>query len=73
MKIYWGFRFALDTAFFWMMFQFFSNYPVWFWRHAKMEPVRWSQRRRSYFNNQYISKPSEWKLQYNERMEPIGC
>jgi hypothetical protein len=51
MKIYWGFRFALDTAFFWMMFQFFSNYPVWFWRHAKMEPVRWSQRRRSYFNN----------------------
>jgi hypothetical protein len=73
MKIYWGFRFALDFSFFWLAFQFFGNYPVLFWRHAKMEPVRWSQRRRSYFNNQYISDPSQWKLKYNARMEPIGC
>jgi len=73
MKIYWGFRFALDASFFYMMYQFFSAYPVWFYRHAKMEPVRWTQRRRSYFNNQYIAPQSQWKLKYNERMEPIGC
>ncbi len=72
MKIYWGFRFALDSAFFYLCWQFFSNYPVLFYRHAKMEPVRWAQRRRSYFNNQYISDPSQWKLKYNARMEPIG-
>lgn len=71
MKIWWGFRFALDSALFWLIFQFFSNYPVLFWRFAKSEPVRWTQRRRAYFNNQYISDKSEWKLSYNERMQPI--
>jgi hypothetical protein len=71
MKIYWGFRFALDVSFFYLMFQFFSNYPVLTWRFAKSEPVRWAQRRRPYFNNQYFSDPKQWKLKYNERFEAI--
>ena len=72
MKIYWGFRFALDCSFFWLCFQFFSNYPVLLWRFAKSEPIRWTQRRRTYANNQYISPPSEWRLKYNNRFEPTG-
>jgi hypothetical protein len=71
MKIYWGFRFALDSAFFYLMFQMFSNYPVLYYRFAKSEPIRWTQRRRAYFNNQYISDKSQWKLNYNDRMEAI--
>ena len=50
---------------------FFSNSPVLFWRFPKSEPIRWSQRRRAYFNNQYIAPKSDWKLTYNSRMEPV--
>jgi hypothetical protein len=71
MKIWWGFRFAMDSAFFYLLYQYFSAYPVIFWRFAKSEPVRWTQRRRSYYENQYISDESQWKLQYNARMEPL--
>ena len=62
MKIWWGFRFAADVSFFWLAFQYFSNYPVLFWRFSKSEPIRWTQRRRAFFNNQYISDKSQWKL-----------
>ena len=73
MKIYWGFRLAADASFFWLLYQYFSAYPVLYWRHSKMEPVRWTQRRRAFFENQYFSKPEEWKLKYNERFEVIGA
>ena len=71
MQIWWGFRFAIDTSFFYLFFQFFSNYPVLFWRFPKAEPIRWTQRRRGYFNNQYIAPQNQWKLAYNARMEPL--
>ena len=61
MKIWWGFWLGLDTAMFWLLYQYFSGCtiflyilildPVLFYRFARMEPVRWTQRRRSnYFD-----------------------
>lgn len=59
MKIWWGFRYIGDISILLIIFEFIAMCkfiskfkpniadPTLFWRQAKMEPVRWTQRRRS--------------------------
>ena len=37
------------------------------YRHAKMEPVRWAQRRRQYLENPYFSDPAKWVNSYDKK------
>jgi hypothetical protein len=56
--------------------------PVFYYRYAKNEPVRWTQRRRSKMDlfklfigivdNPYYSSPALWKVKYNEKLEPLA-
>ena len=64
-KIYWGFRLAFDIGIFALITKYFCLEPTFFFRHKKMESVRWLQRRRQYVNNPYFSNPALWKLRYN--------
>ena len=43
-----------------------------FWRHHKMEPVRWVQRRRQYLNNPYFSAPTSWKNAYDKHFNVVS-
>lgn len=51
---------------------FHSVDPTIFWRHAKMEPVRWTQRRRQFLNNPYFSAPNEWKNTYDKNYNVVN-
>jgi hypothetical protein len=71
MQIWWGWRLAFDASLLYTFMNYFALYPTIFWRHSKMEPVRWTQRRRAYFNNPYFSAPSLWKNSYDKNFHVI--
>ena len=66
MKIWWGWRFAFDCSLVYAFWYYFASQPHFFYRNKKMEPVRWQQRRRAFFNNPYFSDPSTWYLAYDK-------
>mgnify|MGYP006901814618 CR=1 FL=1 len=51
---------------------FLTIEPIFFYRHAKMEPVRWMQRRRTYLENPYFSAPSMWKNTYDKKFHVVA-
>ena len=59
-KIYWGFRLAFDVGLILLFTKYVCLNPVWFWRHRKMDGVRWTRRRRQFLNNPYFSDPKTW-------------
>ena len=46
--------------------------PAVIYRHAKAEPVRWTQRRRAFLSNPYFSSPALWKNAYDTKFNVVG-
>ena len=69
-KIYWGFRLGFDLTIFALITKYFCLEPHFFFRHKKMESVRWLQRRRPYVNNPYFSEPNAWLNKYDRKFNP---
>jgi hypothetical protein len=72
MRIWWGWRLGFDCTLLYVVLNYFSLYPTYFWRHAKMEPVRWTQRRRQFLNNPYFSNPKLWTNNYDNKFNIVG-
>ena len=70
-QIWWGFRLFLDVGMLCLFSQYFALEPVYYFRHRKMEGVRYAQRRRPYLLNPYFSKPKEWMVKYDSRLRPM--
>ena len=45
--------------------------PSILYRHAKAEPVRWTQRRRQFVNNPYFSDSSLWVNNYDDNFNVV--
>ena len=71
-QIYWGFRLGFDVTCFMLITKYVCIEPHFFFRHKKMESVRWLQRRRQYIDNPYFSNPALWKLRYDAKYNPVG-
>ena len=71
MKIYWGFRLMVDVGIIAVFTKYFCLNPTFFWRHKKMDGLRWARRRRQYIANPYFSKPETWLVKYDERFNPV--
>ena len=63
---------AFDVGLIWAFLHYFSLYPAVLYRHAKAEPIRWTQRRRQFLNNPYFSSPALWKNTYDSKFNVIG-
>ena len=71
MKIWWGFRLAIDASILWFIWSHFATAPTLFYRFGKMEPIRRLHRRRPYMLNPYFSDSSLWKVAYDKSFRPI--
>ena len=58
MKIAWYWRASVDIVALYAFLNYFALFPTMFWRHNKMEAIRWTQRRRQYAGNPYFSAPA---------------